>query len=184
MLDTGATASLISEKQAKDLNLRLYPTTQKAVQVDGETDLPILGEVHTSFKRGNLSLRFEGLVVANLGVDILAGTPFHVDNDVYCRMSKGTIHVGNSHVFQSTPPALLNMKHKTPNQRLIRAAKTCTILPGDSISFVAPPDIDPEEFVMVEPNTCQTAPFFESHVTQLSNSKFEVENSSNKAVIL
>ena len=78
VLDTGATASLISEKQAKDLNLRLYPTTQKAVQVDGETDLPILGEVHTSFTRGNLSLKFDGLVVANLGVDILAGTPFHM----------------------------------------------------------------------------------------------------------
>ena len=76
------------------------------------------------------------------------------------------------------------MKHKTPNQRLIRAAKTCTILPGDSILFVAPPDIEPDEFVMVEPNICQTDPFFESRIAQLSDSKFEVENSSNKIVKL
>ena len=79
---------------------------------------------------------------------------------------------------------LLNMKSKGPNQHLIRAAKTCTILPGDSVSFIAPPDIDPEEFVMVEPNTCQTEPFFEPRITQLTNSTFEVENDSGKAITL
>ena len=183
VLDTGATASLISEKLARNLNLRLYPTTQRAVQVDGETDLPILGEVHTTFARGKLSLKFDGLVVSNLGVDILAGTNFHVDNDVYSRMAKGTIHVGNSHVFQSTPPAMLKMvPSNEPNQYLIRATITSTVLPGDSVSFRAPPNIEPDAFVMIEPNLDQTPPFFKSCITKLSNSEFEVENSLDKAV--
>ena len=185
ILDTGATASLITIKKAKFLNLQIYPTSQKAVQVDGETDLPILGEVHTRFKRGNISLKFDGLVVSTLGVDILGGTNFHIDNDIYSRMSKGTIHVGDSHVFQSTPPALLSMNTTVgPSQCLVKVSKTLTLLPGDSTTFSAPPHMDPEYHVMVELNLDQTTPFFNSQIIQLTNSKFEIENSSNMAVTL
>ena len=185
ILNTGATASLITMKKAKSLNLRIYPTSQKAVQVDGETDLPILGEVHTTLKRGNMSLKFDGLVVSSLGVDILGGTNFHIDNDVYTRMSKGTIHVGDSYVFQSTPPALLSMSAvASPTQCLIKIAKTLTLLPGDSTTFLSPTHVDPESHVMIEPNLEQTTPFFNPCIKQLSNSQFEIENQSDSAITL
>ena len=45
VLDTGATASLMSLRQAQALNLKIYPTSHKAIQVDGNSDLPIAGEV-------------------------------------------------------------------------------------------------------------------------------------------
>ena len=68
-------------------------------------------------------------------------------------MSKGTIHVGDSHVFQSTPPALLSMSTTVgPSQCLVKVSKTLTLLPGDSTTFSAPPNMDPESHVMVEPN--------------------------------
>ena len=83
VLDTGATASLISLSKATELKLTILPTTHKAVQVDGISDLKLLGEIHTEFTRGNLTLQFSGLVVNKLGTDILAGTNFHKENDVY-----------------------------------------------------------------------------------------------------
>ena len=73
----------------------LKKTSHRAVQVDGESQLPVLGEAHTTFSRGPIKLHFSGLVVSQLGVDVHAGTSFHVENDVYSRMAKGTIHIGD-----------------------------------------------------------------------------------------
>ena len=47
LLDTGATASSITHKMANLLNLKIYRTGYKAVQVNGEAQLPVLGEVHS-----------------------------------------------------------------------------------------------------------------------------------------
>ena len=89
ILDTGATASLITLAKAKELQLSINPTSHKAVQVDGVSDLKVLGEVHTQFYRGQIQLQFSGLVVNHLGTDVLGGTNFHTENDIYCRMSQG-----------------------------------------------------------------------------------------------
>ena len=178
VLDTGATASLISLRQAKALNLRIFPTTHKAIQVDGESDLPIAGEVHTSFKRGSVQLRFNALVVNHLSVDILAGTSFHKENDVYSRMSKGTIHIGDHVVVQSTPPAVLALHRPQAISKhfLVQVKKTITILPGDVVSLPAPKELEPNDFVMIEPNVRQCKPFFEPSIIQLEKGQFEVKN--------
>ena len=63
ILDTGATASLITMNKAKELRLNVMPTSHKAVQVDGVSNLKVLGEVHTQFYRGKLTFQFSGLVV-------------------------------------------------------------------------------------------------------------------------
>ena len=67
-----------------------------------------------TFKRGTKELSFSGLIVSNLSVDILAGTNFHVENDVYSRMAKGTIHIGDTITVQSFSPHLLTL-HTTPS---------------------------------------------------------------------
>ena len=82
VLDTGATASLISLQKAKELNLKIEPTVHSAIQVDGVSGLKVMGEIHTQFHRGNTVLQFSGLVVNRLGTDILGGTNFHRENDV------------------------------------------------------------------------------------------------------
>ena len=91
VLDTGATASLISLAKAMELKLKILPTVHRAVQVDGVSNLKVLGEVHTEFSRGTLVLHFSGLVVNGLGTDILGGTNFHKENNIYSRMDKDTI---------------------------------------------------------------------------------------------
>ena len=145
---TGRPARTLQQAQA--LNLKIYPTSHKAIQVDGESDLPIAGEVHTSFKRGSVSLKFNALVVNNLSVDILAGTSFHRDNDVYSRMSKGNIHIGDHMVVESTPPALLALHspQKISKHFLVQVKKTITILPGDTISIPAPKEFKHDELLI------------------------------------
>ena len=178
LLDTGATASIMSQRMTQLLNLKISPTTHKAVQVDGQSQLPVLGEVHTSFNRGSITLSFSGLVVSNLGVDILAGTNFHVENDVFSRMSKGTIHIGDHCVIQSSPPSLLSLDSlaNKSNHRLVKVPNHTVLLPGDTLTLAAPPDIPPNAYVELEPNLQQAPPFFHPTISQLENGTATIQN--------
>ena len=51
MIDGGAGTSLILKRKARQLGLKVLPTLHWAVQVDGETDLLVQGEIHTEFRR-------------------------------------------------------------------------------------------------------------------------------------
>ena len=188
LLDTGATASLITHKMATLLNLKIFKTGHRAIQVDGESNLSMQGEVHTTFTRGSLSLKFSGLVVSSLGVDILAGTNFHIENDVYSRMSKGTISIGDSCTIQSSPPSLLDLDKLTMKslsaQRLVKIPSDMELLPGDSHQFHAPPDIPQDAYVMIEPNLRQTKPFFTPTITKLDTGSFTISNQSDDLIKL
>ena len=61
VLDTGATTSLISKHMADILLLNIIPTKHKVVQIDGESNLQVLGEIHTKFYRKNTELSFSAL---------------------------------------------------------------------------------------------------------------------------
>ena len=154
VLDTGATASLISLEKATELNLKILPTTHRAIQVDGISDLKVIGEVHTEFQRGQLNLQFSGLVVNKLGTDILAGTNFHKENDVYCRMAHNMIIVKGSNTFPSTPVEVLKME-RTSKIKLVKVNRTRTVIPGDSITLKLPPECPSEGTYIIEPKSEQ-----------------------------
>ena len=119
VLDTGATASLISKSKTDELKLKIYPTQHRAVQVDGVSNLKVLGEIHTEFKRGNLKLLFNALVVNELGTDLLGGTNFHKENDIYSRMAKDTIVIQGTHCFQSTPVEIMKLDENRSTAKLV-----------------------------------------------------------------
>lgn len=148
--------------------------------MDGESHLPVpvLGEVHTYFTRGTIKLRFSGLDVNQLGVDILAGTTFHVENNVYSRMAKGTIHIGDHYVVQSAPPSMLalDLQDTEAKQRLVRVPQKTTLFPGDDLTMNAPCDLPAESFLFVEPNLKQTKPFFTSNIVKVNDGKITVVN--------
>lgn len=73
VLDTGATASLISKQMADKLKLQIIPTVHRTVQVDGESGLKVLGETHTDFFLKNKILTFSALVINKMGTPILGG---------------------------------------------------------------------------------------------------------------
>ena len=83
-LDTGCVGgNCIKAEVAQRLNLPISKTKRKAFQADGTTPLAVVGEVKTVFTRDAHRLPFRGLVVKDLEVDILGGTPFLRENDMY-----------------------------------------------------------------------------------------------------
>ena len=70
VLDTGATSSLISEQKCKELELHIYPTLHRAIQVDG-AKLNVVGEIHTMVKRDKIELKFSAIVVRTMATEAL-----------------------------------------------------------------------------------------------------------------
>ena len=178
VLDYGATSSLITMRKATELGLRINHTYHTAVQVDGESPLRILGEVHTTFYRGNTPLTFSALVVEDMPTDVLAGTNFHRENDVYARMAKDRIHIGDNITVMSTPATILEMDRMDTRARLVANLKKVTVSPGETISLPVPEDIPLNCEVHVEPNLQQVGPFFESKILQVKDGHIEIENES------
>ena len=57
-------------------------------QADGVTSVDVMDEVHCSLTRGKWTCELDALVVHQLDVDILAGNPFMVRNDIDVRPAK------------------------------------------------------------------------------------------------
>ena len=117
VLDTGAMASLIKESKCNELNIPIHPTIHRAVQVDGNK-LDVVGEIHIKVNRDKLELAFSALVVKIMYTDVLVGTGFHVENDIYSRMTTDKIVIKGKY-FHSTPPLALivAIKIRSPNEK-------------------------------------------------------------------
>ena len=184
VLDYGATCSLITLRKARELGLSIMKTFHTAVQVDGESTLKVVGEVHTQFYRGKIPLRFSALVVQDMPTDVLGGTNFHKENDVWARMMNDTIRIGDTCIVMATSPTVLKMDQMDTRRRLVATTKRVTIAPGDYMEFEAPPDIPPTEFVQIEPNLQQTTAFFRPRIVELHNGSFKIENETDEAISL
>ena len=90
-IDSGAPGNMIKAILAKAMNLKVTRTSQSARQADGLSPLTVTGETRMMLSHGSHKLVFEGLVVENLGVDALGGTPFMVQNDLTIRPAKHMI---------------------------------------------------------------------------------------------
>ncbi|MEG7522125.1 MAG: retropepsin-like domain-containing protein, partial [Chromatiales bacterium] len=90
-IDSGATGNMIRHDTAVRLGCTIKNSSQSAHQADGSSPLTIVGEITISLARKNKSFQFCGLVVQNLDVEMLAGTPFMEVNDITIRPAKRTI---------------------------------------------------------------------------------------------
>ena len=70
-----------------------------AVQVDGTSNLKVMGEIHFVFTRNECKLKFSGLVVNQMACQALGGTQFFKENDVYARMGLDEIVVRGKNTF-------------------------------------------------------------------------------------
>ena len=70
---------------AKRLGVSVKSSSQCAHQADGSSPLHVVGETPFSLSRDHHNLSFEGLVMENFDVEVLAGTPFMETNDVSIR---------------------------------------------------------------------------------------------------
>ena len=79
----------------------LSPSSQSAHQADRCSPLKVVGETCVSFTHANQEFSFEGLVVENLNVDVLAGMPFMETNDISIRPAKHQVTI------EVAPPMLM-----------------------------------------------------------------------------
>ena len=122
-LDTGATTNMIKASVAKDINLPISPASQMACQADGVTPLDVVSEVHCHLSRDHSTFQLDALVVRQLDVDVLAGNPFLVTNDIATRPAKrqivitDIIHYGpqGQHAPAIRHPILCSQVSTTPN---------------------------------------------------------------------
>lgn len=75
-LDTGATSNIVRASAARLYGFPITPASQIARQADVVTLMDIVGEVHCSVIRGDLTFELGALVVQHLDVEVLAGNPF------------------------------------------------------------------------------------------------------------
>ena len=151
-LDTGATTNMIRAPFAHSIGLPISPASQVARQADGVTPLDVTGEVHCQLVRGNNKFQLDALVVKQLDVDVLAGNPFLVTNDIATRPAKRQIVLHGSEVIHyGSPQRNTAAVRRTQSYVLRSPSKQTVILPGDYIQISTPEDTDPDTTWALEP---------------------------------
>ena len=124
-----------------------------AHQADGVTPMDVIGEVHCSLTRGQWTFELDALVVHQLDIDILAGNPFMVRNDIDVRPAKHQIEIGGTDIISYSSPS----RHTNqPNVRrtqsfLLRNPNRTVVLPGEYLQFSTPSDTDSDTLWALEP---------------------------------
>ena len=151
-VDSGATGNMIRHSTAKRLSAKISSSAQSVHQADGSSTLQVIGETRISFTRDNREFKFEGLVIENLDVEVLAGTPFMETNDIAVRPARREVLIGDDLVYKygSTTP-------KGPNPVARRAfvlrapSPSKTIWPGEYLELKLPDDVEPDAEYAIEP---------------------------------
>ena len=101
---------MIRHTVVQRLGCQMTSSSQSVHQADGSPPLHVVGETRFSLNREGRDFTFEGLVVENLDVDVLAGTPFMETNDIAVRLAKRQVILGNGSIvsYGSPHPATVN----------------------------------------------------------------------------
>ena len=164
-IDSGATGNMICHSTAKHLGCPIISSAQSVQQADGFSQLQVLGELRTTFSHDNTDFMFEGLVVEDLDVEVLAGTPFMEANDVAVRPANREVLLGNGSVYtygsKFAPSPLPTVRRAF----VLRAPVTSkTVWPREFLEVQLPDDAPPDSDYALEPRT--DAP--SSHYLKLS----------------
>ena len=115
--------------------------------------MDVTGEVHCTLTRGGTSFELDALVVRQLEVDILAGNPFMVRNDVAVRPARREIFIGGSDVVHYGKPSC-HTAHPTARRTqsfLLRCPQHTVVFPVDYVEFATPAESDPDSLWALEP---------------------------------
>ena len=85
---------MIKSSLVRSISALFKQSSQQALHADGVTPLAIAGETRLMLSRaGKKNLTLDVLVVDKLDVDILAGTPFLITNDITIRLAKCQVRI-------------------------------------------------------------------------------------------
>ena len=97
-IDTGAETNMMRASLARHIGAKLTKSSQTALQANGRTPLSVDGETRLPLNRHGRPFTLEALVVENLDVVVLAGTPFMAANDIAVRPAKHEIIIAGCDV--------------------------------------------------------------------------------------
>ena len=116
--------------------------------------LKVFGETKLSFTRGQHVFQLEGLVVENLNVEVLAGTPFMKANDIAVPPAKRLIALADGSSFTYGSSNDRSTQKAARHAVVLRAPATSTTLwPGDYIELELPQDLPPDSLHALEPRS-------------------------------
>ena len=145
---------MIKSSTANKIGAVIHKTKQTAPQADGITPLKVTGEVHLVLSRNSHTLHLDALIVSDLDVDVLAGTPFMVTNDIAICPAKQPITIKGTNVtYYSRKSSDLHHHHVRCTQaHLLRApAVSSVIWPGENLEMPIPNDLEPDISLALEP---------------------------------
>ena len=156
-LDTGAETSMIKATVARSLDITIDKSSQQALQADGVTPLTVVGETHINLSRANKSLTLDALVVEDLDVHILAGTPFLIANDVSVRPAKCQVRIQDSETIHYRPSDNLSSQPhvvRRTQSYVLRSSSPATVLwPGEYLEVDMPSDLTQDDTIAIELRT-------------------------------
>ena len=120
---------------------------------DGVTPLNVVGETQHMLSRDNLDLHLDALVVKDLDVDVLAGTPFMTTNDIAVRPAKNQIRIDEIVIHYGAENVNRPQYHKIRRAQtyVLRAPPvSTTVWPGEYIQLSIPSALN-DLVVAVEP---------------------------------
>ena len=135
-----------SVTDAKHLGCPIISSAQSVQQSDGSSQLQVVEEIRRTFPPDITDFTFEGLVVEDLDVEVLAGTPFtERERECYLAMALST-HTGpRPHPVPSQPFAepLYSVLLILPK----------TVWPWEFLEVQLPDDAPPDSEYALEPRT-------------------------------
>ena len=153
-IESGATGNMIRHSTAKHLGCPIISSAQSLQQADGSSQLQVVGEIQTSFTRDDTDFTFKGLVVEDLDVEVLAGTPFMEANDVTVRPAKREVLLGNGSTYTYRSQAPLSPPTTVRRAFVLRARSSSkTVWPGEFLEVQLPDDAPPDSAYALEPRT-------------------------------
>ena len=94
---------MIKSSVARSIDAPINQSSKQALQADGTTPLAVAGETHLILSQADKQLALDTLVVDDLDIDILAGTPFLIANDITVCPTKCQVRIQDSEIMHYEP---------------------------------------------------------------------------------
>ena len=151
-IDTGAETNMMRASLARHIGAKVTKSSQTALQADGRTPLAVVGETRLPLIRHGRPLTLEAVVVKDLDVDILAGTPFMTSNDIAVRPAKREIIIAGCEVASYGCSQSPQTHYAVRACHLLRAPNTnTTVWPGEFLEIDTPSELLKDASLDIEP---------------------------------
>ena len=154
-LDTGAETRMMKSSVAHSIGAPIEQSSQQALQADVVTPLAIAGETHLILSWADEHLPLDALVVDDLEVDILVGTPFLIINDITVCPENCQVHIQDSEMIHCEhPDDTITGSHAVwcaQSFTLCAPSSTTVVWPGEYLELEIPLDLGDDRTLTLQP---------------------------------